>query len=148
MKINRTVTTCILLTLMALLLSCGASRLARTDSALQNRLDAETAKYEKNGKHIYRLTSKPIGREGFYYLIGNDGRVKVHPVKSLEGLSLRRFPFFKKMTSSKKGCTILRASQKNMVIFFRQTVEGEILCLSVPEEEIEGDLLKCSEMGN
>ena len=82
----------------------------KNTQALSEILREKAARYDADKKYIRKLTSEPYGKKGLFYLIGSDGRVKVHPVKSLEGLDLKMFPFYKAMESGKSGCTLFSSA--------------------------------------
>lgn len=127
-----------------LLLSAGCvSSRALTAEDLQKKIYTAGNALINDIRYADRLSSKRVGKTGFFYILDRDDTVRSHPVKALEGRSFSSYSFIKKMRQRGSGCIRFGIESGENLLFFRTLENGWIICLSVMAEEIHGQAPAC-----
>jgi hypothetical protein len=89
-------------------------------------------------KNIDAINSRKAGKTGFYYIINRDGMVVYHPVTMLIGSNFKKYKFLEDVLKSRSGCFQYTFGENIHLIFFDSLNENDILCLSIPGDEVQG----------
>ena len=124
--------------------SCASSSAVKGVSIAGN-IEREAAALNKNMERVYRLKSKRVAASGFYYIIDRDGRIVFHPRAILIGADMGSMNFISALIQHGNGCIEYTVDGRVFVIFSRLIDHNNILCLSIPKEEITGSYGKCAD---
>ena len=122
--------------------SCTSSSVVKGTS-LAGSIEKEAASLNKNMKHVYQLKSKRVAVSGFYYIISRNGRVVFHPQAVLIGADMSNMSFVAAVLQQGNGCIEYTVDGKVFIIFSRLISNDNILCLSIPKEEVIGSYGEC-----
>ena len=83
------------------------------------------------------LKDRRVGETGYFYIISKQGIVIYHPNQIIIGRSFNGFDFIRQIIEKQEG--VLRYSREglNYRIYFAPMDNDNILCLSIPENEIK-----------
>ena len=113
-------------------------------SSLAGDIEKEAAALNKNMERVYQLKSKRVASSGFYYIISRDGMVVFHPQAVLIGADMSNMNFVAAVLQQENGCIEYTVDEKMFILFFRPINHGNILCLSIPKEEVIGFYGECA----
>lgn len=88
-----------------------------------------------------------VGNSGYFYIIDSNGRIAAHPQKALVGFMFEDNPLVKKMRSGKRGCVLQRFDGASRMVLFATLDSGDIVCLSISPDEIDGGMFQCPDAG-
>jgi len=86
-----------------------------------------------------------MGRSGYFYIIGTDGRIRYHPQRALIGLSFMENRFVKRLIESREGCIEQNIEGRYRIIKFKMIDTARILCFSVSSDEVDRREFRCDE---
>lgn len=127
-------------TITALIIStlCGcAAEQVRDIGSLEARIFETAVALTKNNDFSELEKHNRSGR-GYYYILNKNGIIVYHPEKGLIGSDFSRFGFVRKVMRDKNGCFRSEAGAVSRIILFREKAGDEILCYTIPENEITG----------
>lgn len=127
-------------TITALIISmlcCCAAEQVRDIGSMEARI-SETAAALKQNNNFSELEKHNRSGRGYYYILNKNGIVIYHPGKGLIGSDFSRFGFVRKILAEKNGCIRSEAAAVSRIIIFREKAGDEILCYTIPENEITG----------
>jgi hypothetical protein len=113
-------------------------------AALLRDIDREAAALSANIEHAYKLRTKRVGKSGFYYLLERGGIVVFHPQAVLIGSNMSGMGFVQKILEQGNGCIAYGIDGKKIMLFFRLIDESNILCLSIPQDDVANFSGECS----
>ena len=111
--------------------------------SVQKKLHASAESIKKNRNSVYKLDNKTVGKNGYYYILRNSGRVSYHPKKALIDVDFSTFPFVKEILLKRNGCIMMQADGVSRYIFFSEVDENEILCLTIDKSEFKEATINC-----
>ncbi|MCL2026271.1 MAG: hypothetical protein FWG92_05645 [Leptospirales bacterium] len=124
---------------------CASSSVVKGDS-IAGQIEKEAAALNKSMEHAYRLKTKRVAASGFYYIISRSGRVVFHPQTVLIGADMSGMSFVAAILQQEgDGCIEYTVDEKVVIIFFRPIKNNNILCLSIPKEEVTGFYGECAD---
>lgn len=132
MKKNIAITAVIL----ALTSGCGSEQI-KTFDALEQKVSGTAAELS-SGKNLRKLETRNRSNSGYYYILNNNGTIIYHPEKGLTGSDFSRFGFVRKILKEQNGCIRSEAGTVSRIIIFREKGGDEILCYTIPDNEITG----------
>ena len=112
--------------------------------SVRRELDSTADSIKKDKSTIYKLDGKIIGRNGYFYLIRNNGTISYHPEKALINYDFSRFSFVQKILKDRNGCILSGADGVQRYIFFTEIDSSEILCLTIDGAEFIEPVYECS----
>jgi hypothetical protein len=122
--------------LSALIYACTTTGV-RTIEALEGKISKTATALERNGN--YRIPEKHSGTgRGYYYILNRNGIIINHPERGLIGSDFSRFGFVNKILQTKNGCIMSETGAVSRIIVFREKGADEILCYTIPANEISG----------
>jgi methyl-accepting chemotaxis protein len=110
---------------------------------VQKELSANAESIKKNRNSVYKLDSKTIGKNGYFYILRSTGKVSYHPKKALIDVDFSTFPFVKKILVERNGCIMMEMEGISRYIFFREIDKDEILCLTIDKNEFKEAVVNC-----
>ncbi|MCL1911726.1 MAG: hypothetical protein FWG13_05935 [Leptospirales bacterium] len=113
-------------------------------SSLADDIEKEAAALNKNMERVYQLKSKRLASSGFYYIISRAGLIVFHPQAVLIGADMSSMSFVAAVLQQENGCIEYTVDEKVFILFFRPLNHGNILCLSIPKEEVIGFYGECA----
>ncbi len=126
------------ITTLIIAMFCGcATEHVRTIDTLEAKI-SETAAELKQNNNFSELEKYNRSGRGYYYILNKNGIVVYHPGKGLIGSDFSRFGFVRKILLEKNGCIRSEAGSVSRIIIFREKAGDEILCYTIPENEITG----------
>lgn len=99
---------------------------------------SETAAKQKLNENFREFDNLNRSGRGYYYILNKNGIIVYHPEKGLIGSDFSRFGFVRKILKERKGCIRSEAGAVSRIILFREKSGYEILCYTIPENEITG----------
>ncbi|MCL2026585.1 MAG: hypothetical protein FWG92_07260 [Leptospirales bacterium] len=123
---------------------CASSSVVKGNS-IGGQIEKEVAALNKSMEHAYRLKAKRVAASGFYYIISHSGRVVFHPQAVLIGADMSSMSFVAAILEQGDGCIEYTVDEKVFIIFFRPIKNNNILCLSIPKEEVTGSYGECAD---
>lgn len=134
----------LLVLLPAVMTHCAGIKPVRA-AAVRKEMAAVIQDVSRDRRSLSALRSKRIGVSGFFYVIDSEGTVVFHPQAVLIGSNLRKYGFAAAVTGGRSGCLRYSLRGKSYLLFFEPLGKDEFLCLSLPEEELAGPAVPCSE---
>ncbi len=124
------------ITLCTILVSCSTGQGVGEDS-LKRELYSMRRAIADHGNDMAFLGDKRVGQSGYFYIISKQGIVVFHPNPIVIGRSFREFDFTARIIEKEEG--VLHYGREGMMyrVYFVPLDSGEILCLSIPENEIK-----------
>lgn len=114
-------------------------------NAIDKRFDSIISNINRNHQNMYRLRKVHIGKSGYFYVIGTNGRIVYHPREVLIGMSFMKNPFVIKMIEKRTGCMEQDIKPEQRIIIFRPINDTLILCMSIDPSEVNARELGCEE---
>jgi len=99
---------------------------------------SETAAKQNLNENFRAVDKLNKSGRGYYYILNKNGIIVYHPEKGLIGSNFSRFGFVRKILQERKGCIRSEAGAVSRVVIFREKAGDEILCYTIPENEITG----------
>ncbi len=116
---------------------CSSSEIIDSGRIIRDLKSARTS-ISRDRNYLNYLNERKAGKSGFYYVIDRGGVVVHHPVASLVGTSFRKFEFTEAILKNTSGCLKYIFGSMSHLIFFESLNESEIICLSIPGDEVTG----------
>jgi hypothetical protein len=129
------------ITLYSGIFSCSGMQI--TEQNVRKELQSAAESINRDKKSIYKLDSKTVGKNGYFYLINNRGIISHHPKKGLINSDFSRFPFIQKILKERNGCLSFNADGTSRYLFFNEMESGEILCLTIDMNEFYEPVYGC-----
>lgn len=122
---------------------CGSANKIITNDSIKKDMNGTALRLESNMNYAYELKTRAVGKSGFYYILSRDGVVVFHPQAVLIGSRMGHISFVREVLERESGCLSYGIEDKRLLIFFRPVGENNILCLSIYENELKGQLVDC-----
>lgn len=117
-----------------------------TVASIQKDVESFRGEIEKDRNAILSVRHRRVARSGFYYIINSEGKIVFHPRPVLVGADFSRFYFVKEILKKREGCFFYSMGEISQLMIFRSLNSDEILCLSIPADEVHGDDLSCDNL--
>ena len=126
------------------ILSCASVKPVSSDT-IQRDLGFTAKRISENRVAAYSLRDARVGMTGYYYIVDIEGFVVFHPVAVIIGKKFLEDPYIKMILEKKNGCLreYIKDKEREYLVFFRAIDEREILCLSIPSDEVTGPREEC-----
>ena len=124
------------ITLCIILVSCSTGQGVGEDSVKRELYSTRRA-IADHGSDVAFLRDKRVGQSGYFYIINKQGIVVFHPNQILIGRNFSEFDFTARIIEKEEG--VLHYGREGMMyrVYFVPLDGDEILCLSIPENEIK-----------
>ncbi len=117
-----------------------------TVASIQKDVENFRSDIAKDRNAILSIKTRRVAKSGFYYIINGDGKIVFHPRPLLVGADFSRFLFVKEILKKREGCFFHSMGEVSQLMIFRQLNSDEILCLSIPSEEVHEENLTCENL--
>ncbi len=117
-----------------------------TVSSIQRDIEAFRSDIARDRNAILSIKTRRVARNGFYYILNGEGKIVFHPRPLLVGADFSRYFFVSEILKKREGCFYYSMGEVSQLMIFRPLNGDEILCLSIPAEEVGGSNLSCENL--
>lgn len=117
------------------LLACASSGAVRESDARDELYEVRN-RIVRDRDTMEELRGLHVGRTGFFYIMDRQGTIIFHPSPSVVGISFGRYDFAREIMEKGEGVLLYGREGLRFRVYYTLLNENEILCLSIPEDEI------------
>lgn len=122
-------------------MNCSHGSIA-SSASVQDDITLTMNTLNRSTLSIRNLSRKRVGKSGYYYIVDSRGTIVSHPQTAMTGFRLGDNPFIRYIVRHREGCVIQDIEGKSRIILFRTLKDSSILCLTIPANELSGDIMQ------